>query len=103
MTVEEGTVAGMTGDARMDDRPVTQAQFAAFIKEFREFQGEFREIQGEFRELQGEFRQFKGEFRLLKESSCSRSDIFQVAFLVQTAYFAVVVGTVVVLNAVGLL
>ena len=87
----------------MDDRPVTQAQFAAFIKEFREFQGEFREIQGEFRELQGEFRQFKGEFRLLKESSCSRSDIFQVAFLVQTAYFAVVVGTVVVLNAVGLL
>ena len=96
MTVEEGTVAGMTGDARMDDRPVTQAQFAAFIKEFREFQGEFREIQGEFR-------QFKGEFRLLKESSCSRSDIFQVAFLVQTAYFAVVVGTVVVLNAVGLL
>ena len=103
MTVEEGTVAGMTGDARMDDRPVTQAQFAAFIKEFREFQGEFREIQGEFRELQGEFRQFKGEFRLLKENSCSRSDIFQVAFLVQTAYFAVVVGTVVVLNAVGLL
>lgn len=89
MTVEEGTVAGMTGDARMDDRPVTQAQFAAFIEEFREFQGEFRE--------------FKGEFRLLKENSCSRSDIFQVAFLVQTAYFAVVVGTVVVLNAVGLL
>ena len=89
-------MAGMTGDDRMDERPVTQAQFAAFIKEFREFQGEFRE-------LQGEFRQFKGEFRLLKESSCSRSDIFQVAFLVQTAYFTVVVGTVVVLNAVGLL
>lgn len=89
MAVEEGTVAGMTGDARMDDRPVTQAQFAAFLAEFREFQGEFRELQS--------------EFRLLKENSCSRSDIFQVAFLVQTAYFTVVVGTVVVLNAVGLL
>lgn len=89
MAVEEGTVAGMTGDARMDDRPVTQAQFAAFLAEFREFQGEFRQL--------------KGEFRLLKENSCSRSDIFQVAFLVQTAYFTVVVGTVVVLNAVGLL
>lgn len=82
-------MAGMTGDARMDDRPVTQAQFAAFLAEFREFQGEFRELQS--------------EFRLLKENSCSRSDIFQVAFLVQTAYFTVVVGTVVVLNAVGLL
>lgn len=96
MAVEEGTVAGTTGDARMDDRPVTQAQFAAFLAEFREFQGEFRELQGEFRQL-------KGEFRLLKDNSCSRSDIFQVAFLVQTAYFTVVVGTVVVLNAVGLL
>ncbi len=57
------------------ESPVTQAQFDAFLVEFRQ----------------------------LKENSVTKHDVFQVVFLVQTAYFAVVVGTVVVLNAVGLL
>ena len=64
------------------DSPVTQAQFDAFLLEFR---------------------QLKTEFRQLKETSVTKHDVFQVVFLVQTAYFAVVVGTIVVLNAVGLL
>lgn len=64
------------------ESPVTQAQFEAFLAEFR---------------------QLNIEFRQLKETSVTKHDVFQVAFLVQTAYFAVVVGTVVVLNAVGLL
>ena len=64
----------MSGDAPMDS-PVTQAQFDAFLAEFRQ----------------------------LKETSVTKHDVVQVMFLVQTAYFAVVVGTVVVLNAVGLL
>ena len=71
------------------DSPVTQAQFEAFLAEFRR--------------LSGDFRQLSGEFRQLKETSVTKHDVFQVAFLVQTAYFAVVVGTIVVLNAVGLL
>ncbi len=52
---------------------------------------------------QAQFEAFLAEFRQLKESSVTKHDVFQVVFLVQTAYFAVVVGTVVVLNAVGLL
>lgn len=57
------------------ESPVTQAQFDAFLVEFRQ----------------------------LKESSVTKHDIFQVVLIVQTAYFAVVVGTIVVLNAVGVL
>ena len=38
-----------------------------------------------------------------RENSVTKHDVYQVAFLVQTAYFAIVVGAVVVLNAVGLL
>ncbi len=57
------------------ENPVTQAQFDAFLVEFRQ----------------------------LKESSVTKHDVFQVVFLVQTAYLAVVVGTIVVLNAVDLL
>ena len=52
---------------------------------------------------QAQFEAFLAEFRQLKENSVTKHDVFQVVFLVQTAYFAVVVGTVVVLNAVGLL
>lgn len=69
--------------------PVTQAQFDAFLLEFRQLKAEFHEL--------------KAEFRRFKESSVTKHDVFQVVFLVQTAYFAVVVGTIVVLNAVGLL
>ena len=38
-----------------------------------------------------------------RENSVTKHDVYQVGFLVQTACFAVIVGTVVVLNAVGLL
>ncbi len=51
---------------------------------------------------QAQFEAFLAEFRQLKESSVTKHDVFQVVFLVQTACFAVVVGTVVVLNAVVL-
>ena len=64
----------MTADDAMES-PVTQAQFEAFLAEFRQ----------------------------LKENSVTKHDVFQVVLLVQTAYFAVVVGTIVVLNTVGLL
>ena len=40
---------------------------------------------------------------LTRRPGVTRHDVYQVVFLVQTACFAVVVGTVVVLNAVGLL
>lgn len=74
-------MTGMTGDDAMEN-PVTQAQFDAFLAEFR---------------------QLNIEFRQLKENSVTKHDVFQVVFLVQTAYLAVVVGTIVVLNAVDLL
>ncbi len=67
-------MTGMAGDDVMNS-PVTQAQFEAFLAEFRQ----------------------------LRENSVTKHDVFQVVLLVQTAYFAVVVGTIVVLNVVDLL
>ena len=70
------------------DSPVTQAQFAAFLAEFGQFKTEFRQL--------------KAELSQLKENSVTKHDLLHVVLLVQTAYFAVVVGTIVVLNIVGL-
>ena len=51
---------------------------------------------------QAQFDAFLVEFRQLKANMVTKHDVFQVVILVQTAYFAIIAGTVVVLGAVGL-
>ena len=53
------------------ESPVTQAQFDAFLVEFRQLKAEFQQFKAEFHQLRAKFDQFK-------ESSVTKHDVFQV-------------------------